>query len=418
MTTLPPDQSLRVSTLNQRLIILSVAEKGIKIGEGTPYSKFSDASDDSLANGVYIFSEGVSVTSDISAPSGIAVSTWSLVCSEPGIVLAATGLDGAEDGETETDRHGKPGKLLSLYIQDLDHDACSRLAVRSRGGAGGNTKRDGGQVGDGGNGGFVIALLQSTYARLSVIVDAFFWRDEFHPSDSDKSKYSDPVKRNGTLYNGAKALLYAAPLSVTTTKDVMATIFDPLSQEIQKIDNKETRTVLQMKLALASARTTISNLIRDQEFKLTPAPSDTRGGYPGVGIGVTASNAGATGADGQQTFSLSNKAEDIAKAQIAFAHPVQCDMLLTRANLCFYINSPKLRSAARRYYLRIVQRVGFVLQSTDYDAALQDTYDKCPIMPSSSVADLRRIADEASNQLVHLNAGLTVRKNYNAHEQI
>ncbi|KAK0703601.1 hypothetical protein B0T26DRAFT_757133 [Lasiosphaeria miniovina] len=396
MTSLPPDQSLRIQTLNQRRVLLSVAERGITIGDGTPDRDFS-----SFTNGVHFFAENVAVTSDISAPYGITISAWELACSDGGAVLKATGLDGQEDGDAQH-RDGGPGGPMALYIQNLDDSTSTRLTLEAHGGAGGNVTSASGTVGDGGHGGSIPSVLQPTYVRVLAFVDDYFNRNEFH--SDDETQYGNEVAANSSLYNGAKAVLSTGQ-SLSATDDVIKSIFGQLSDEITKIDNQEKRTVRDVKLAIAKARRVMKQLIATQQSQLAPTVGDIRGGYPGVGVGVAVSG-GKQGANGQhsQVFLQTWSPTDLAGTGMAFAHPVQCAMLLTRANLFFYINSPKLRSHARRLYQRLIDRLSFLpLQPSD---TLRTAYDQSPIMPSTSVDDLQNIATEAANQLVHLNSGL------------
>lgn len=302
MVLLPPDQSLRIQTLNQRLVILSVGERGIEIGASTSYDNFSTSS---FKNGAFFFTESLLVTSDIVAPFGLTISTWDMVCSRTGVLLSATGVDGQEDGNSET-RIGQPGSFLKVYIQDLDDATCSLLTLQSRGGAGGNAKLSPGVVGNGGRGGY----------------------------------------------------------------------------------------------------------IANQKFLLTPQTENVRGGYPGVGIDVMVAEAGRQGDSGNQVvvFVETSTLNKIEEARLPLVHPVQCAMLLTRANTFFYINSPRLRSAAARLYGRLIERTKFLTILNEKSETLwSEAYKKCDIMPLTSIGDLQQIATEATNNLVRLNSGLVVR---------
>lgn len=405
MVLLPPDQSLRIQTINQRLVILSVGERGIEIGASTSYDNFSTSS---FKNGAFFFTESLLVTSDIVAPFGLTISTWDMVCSRTGVLLSATGVDGQEDGNSET-RIGQPGSFLKVYIQDLDDATCSLLTLQSRGGAGGNAKLSPGVVGNGGRGGYIATVFQPTYVRILAKTEEYFTRSEFHPDVL--SKYHEHVEPNSSLLLEAKRVLSIGG-EASATDEVIGKIFGRLSQEVEKIDNNEIRTVLDVKFGVSDTIQTLESLIANQKFLLTPQTENVRGGYPGVGIDVMVAEAGRQGDSGNQVvvFVETSTLNKIEEARLPLVHPVQCAMLLTRANTFFYINSPRLRSAAARLYGRLIERTKFLTILNEKSETLwSEAYKKCDIMPLTSIGDLQQIATEATNNLVRLNSGLVVR---------
>ena len=410
MASLPQDQLLRIDTRNQRLIVLSVAEKGLQIGDGMPYGNFSNSD---MINGVHFFTENVAVTTSVSAAYGLTLSTWGMVCSETGTTLRTTGQRGKDDGESTT-RDGQPGGVLSLYIQDLDDATAKTLNLVAQGGQGGDTYSSSGTVGNGGDGGSIISVLQPTYSRVLAYVQEYFDRNEFHPDDH--GKYRNQVVVGDSLYTQARAVGTVIKY-LSATDDTINSIYGQLSVEIKKIDASERRTVLDIKRAVSSAIHKMKDLISSQKFQLAPTVGNVRGGYPGRGVDVS-SSAGRQGAKGRenQLFLTHRFTTEIAKSQRPFAHPVQCAMLLDRANVFFYINSPLLRSHARGLYQRLIDRLSFLpLQSDD---PLLRAYQQSSIMPSTSLNDLAGIMAKATDQLVHLNAGQVVRSVPDSQSQV
>ncbi|KAF8573551.1 hypothetical protein K439DRAFT_956966 [Ramaria rubella] len=187
-------------------------------------------------------------------------------------------------------------------------------------------------------------------------------------------------------------------------------VFSSLSNEIEKIDSQEKRTVLDLIHAVDKAMDELDRLISVQRSNLTIFPEHVRGGYGGRGISVYVSG-GKPGTQGQgsQIFPNTWSPKDFVQAQIPFAHPVQCAMLLEKANIFFYINSSKLKDHATRLYQRLIDRLSFLpLKPTD---PLYKAYQESLIMPRTSLDDLKRIAEMASAQLLTLQSGL----NYNGH---
>ncbi|CAF9905418.1 MAG: hypothetical protein ALECFALPRED_000605 [Alectoria fallacina] len=158
--SLPPDQSLRITKLNKRYVLLSVSEKGIQVGVGSGYS---DLYSSRYTNGHHFFAESVALTSSVFAPYRLTVSTWGLVCPKASICLNVTGEAGVEDGESGKN-HGRPGGSLQLFTQDLDDESAKALTLLAQGGAGGNAKMSD-VVGNGGNGDLIRSVLQPTYVQ-------------------------------------------------------------------------------------------------------------------------------------------------------------------------------------------------------------------------------------------------------------
>ncbi|KAH7881755.1 hypothetical protein F5I97DRAFT_2076544 [Phlebopus sp. FC_14] len=399
-TTVLTDQSLRIYEHDQHLVILSVSEGGLRIGENTEYPTFEHTD---YTNGVYLFAETVAATSSVAAPHGLTVATWNLVGpSTPGSVvhLDASGVPGSA-GTTESPDGGSgdDGGTVGLYVQNLSDTAARVFTPLARGGDGGETHTAGKKGGNGGNGGSIITVLQPTYLQASALVQEYIKRPEF-----DASQYQNSVSDSDTLYEGAQALIDMAQ-GLSATQDTITNIFGPLSTVVDKITKGEKCTVADLLRAAGIASSMIYLVIMQQGNLAAPDNDQVRGGYPGTGKGVEA-DPGEAGKDGEfdPTF-VDSTAARLAQAQLAFAHPEQCAMLLDRANTFFYLNSPVLRSHARGLYRRLIQRLSFLpLQSSD---PLYQVYQNSIVMPSTSLDDLKRILDSANGQLVKLNSGKT-----------
>ncbi|KAJ7714460.1 hypothetical protein B0H14DRAFT_3015165 [Mycena olivaceomarginata] len=396
-----PHQSLRVYTRNQRLVVLSVAEAGLTIGDETPYPTF-DAPDFCL--GAYLFSQKLTIKSDIRAPFGLTISTSNLSVPAPTGTewcLDATGAEGKKDGTPDA-RHGKPGSALGLYIHDLEDAAALALSLRARGGQGGDTDSQDGVTGNGGQGGSIISVLQSTYFPLLEFAEKYRARAEFHPADTVKA-----ITPEDSIYHGANKVLEMSK-RVSPSQTTISNIFSRLSTSLAQIrEGTKPPTALKVKLALVDGITEIENLIRDQLFQLAPNLDNYRGGYGGRGINVDVPG-GKTGKIGreEQTFIGDLKTQssvELRKQRLPFAHPEHCAMLLERADVFFYVNSPLMRSHAQRLYQHLIDRLSFL--PLKHDDSLYRAYVESPIMPPSSLTDLARIRTSASMQLVALASG-------------
>ncbi|GJJ09105.1 hypothetical protein Clacol_003327 [Clathrus columnatus] len=399
--SLPPDQSLSISTLNQRLVILSISEDGLKIGKGTDYVDFAEAG---YKNGVYLYTENLAITSDIPAKD-LTISTFSLQCSKGGVIVNTNGTRGEDSVDTAATDGGNAG-TLSVFVQDLSDATASALKLQAQGGGGGDTYSEDGSVGNGGNGGTVNSVFQPTYVQLLAAVNHYFDEAEFHPEGTEEEiqkAYDTPVATSDSLYKDGKTVLSLAQV-LSAKEDVIKDIFQPLIDEISKIEDEGTRTVLQLKLGVNKSRHNLQNTITNQQSYVAPMDSDVRGGYGGRGVNVTV-KPGQPGSDGHQNqvFLSTWSDKNFADASFPIAHPVHCSMLLQRANVFFYINSPSLRTYARLLYERVINRLSFLpLEPED---SLYKAYKNSTVMPSTALADFERIKTQASNMLVQLNTG-------------
>ncbi|GJJ13687.1 hypothetical protein Clacol_007943 [Clathrus columnatus] len=412
--SLPPDQSLYINTLGERLVILSVSEEGIRIGEKTNYPDFTKAG---FKHGVYLYTENLAITSDISGTQGLTIATRSLQCPHGiGIVLNVNGERGKDSAKSEpedkttvgeVERNGKTGGnggVLSVFVEDLSKAAAEALELQARGGDGGDTYLTGGRVGNGGKGGTIYSVFQPTYVQLLPVLNRYFTQEEFHPEgteDERKAKYDEPVTKSHFLYEGAKETISLGRILLATQE--IEEIFQPLVNEISKIDQGDVRTILQVKIGLNNSRHNLNRLIDNQECLMAPAHGSVRRGYGGRGVGLIGVEPGKPGDDGHETQVFLRVPRNFTSVPIPIAHPLQCFMLLERANVFFYINSPSLRIHAKLLYQRILDRLSFLpLKPED---PLYKAYEDSPIMPSTSLAELEGIKTKASNLLVQLTSG-------------
>ncbi|KAG6379344.1 hypothetical protein JVT61DRAFT_11805 [Boletus reticuloceps] len=405
---LPPDQSLRIYKRAQRLVILSVAEDGIRVGTGTEYSTFKDTD---YTDGVYIFTENLTATSTIQAPCGLMVATSNLSGPE-GTVLDCSGLPGDfGTGGHPSGYSGGPGGNLGVYIQDLDDDAARAFTFLARGGDGGDTLipkpalEMGGRWGD----------HQRATAHIpssDELRQGYLARPEFRIGDVPQDRIL--VTYGDALYYATQEVLIMGQ-NLSASPDKISEIFAKLSLEVERIELGETTTVKDLHYAAMTAILALSAQITRQLILVAPDKDYTRGGYPGAGVGVVVPP-GKMGADGEQTQTfLEISTIDLPNAQLPFAHPEQCAMLLERANLFFYMNSPKLRLRAQSLYQRIIERLGFLsLKPSDPLYQVYETYQKKGIIPSTSLKDLAGIRESANAQLIRLNSGKTDYYGYSA----
>ncbi|OJJ42655.1 hypothetical protein ASPZODRAFT_169945 [Penicilliopsis zonata CBS 506.65] len=390
-TQLPPDQSLSVETLGGRLVLHSVSEDGITIGKDTPYESLTG-----YHKGSHFFSESIQLTSAVQAPYGLTLSAWTVICGQARLTLDATGVDGGASAP-----NGQPGGALTLYVQDTSDATAQNLSLLARGGKGYDLRpATSGRPGNGGRGGTIVSVVQPTYIQAWAPLDGYYARAEFHPTD--EQDYHHPVKPGDSVFVAGRGIVQAgqrlAAPAVTITD-----IFQPLADELA---DGHSPSVLSIKLAVVKVRRALSSRIAQQQVQLAPTAGDVRGGYGGVGVGVlppvTPGGDGVPGTE-MQVFLKDWAPAQLATARAPFVHPKQCSMLANRANLFFYMNSPKLRSHARTLYHRILSRLSFLpLQASD---PLWKAYQDCPFMPTTSLQDLENIKTDVTLQLTHLDSG-------------
>ena len=401
---LRPDESLRIYKKNQRLVILSVAEKnGVRIGTDEGYWNLDPTS---FPKGVFIFAEKVTVTSaSISAHNGLTVATWNLVGPRGGkkdvnFTLDASGIPGSSGGTLTSDGlRGGNGGILGLCVQNLGNDVAKALNLLARGGNGGGTRSSKAKGGEGGKGGTIKGVFQSTYLRALSSVHRYLKKFD------DKSLWKEmPLTEHHPLFVAAQTLLVVAE-DLAASKATITEIFGKLRTQLAK----NNFTLDGLRDAANSARDTLIVLIKEQHNYIVRDIDHVCGGSPGAGINVDAPP-GERGKNGESQISCPFSMEGLVDVPLPFVHPEQCAMLLERANTFLYIGSDSLRIHATMLYQRILRRLAFLplLKPTHKLYEVYKYYEAQEIMPPNSLKCLERIGDSARAQLTRLSSSKTV----------
>src|SRR6266436_218021 len=155
---LPPDQSFRKIQRDRTTILLSVAEEGVRLGQGSDQG--SDVQNS--PKGYHVFAESIQLNKSftISLDSGAAtVSTHTLQIfsgQSPDIAVSGAAGKNNDTGATREDSiNGRPAGALSVYVEQCGSDIAHFLTLSANGGTGGDTKEGKGTAGNGGLGGSV-----------------------------------------------------------------------------------------------------------------------------------------------------------------------------------------------------------------------------------------------------------------------
>lgn len=400
--TLPPDQSLRISTLQDTFVILSVSDSGLLVGEDTPYEDFT-----SFESGAYIFAEGIAFTSSVQSPNGLTIVADSITSSLD-VNLSSAGLSGEDQSNpTVPAESGQPAGSLNFYLQRGTDENAQHLSFVASGGNGGRTIVAGAQGGNGGDGGSVVRVFQSLYSTPFKAFAAFLTRSDVSSSNASL---------DGPVLPTDSPFLAALDLSAYPTDDMalsVVTAMQNLRDMLKAIGSGESHTLRQLVVSAKGVRNALVVGTESQGVHSFLPAVDCAGGYPGAGKDVQGKD-GSWGKPGTdyplllpQHDALYNPGDDPAslkKVPFAFAHPDQCAMLLTRAETFYYMGSPILMQGAADMFRRIIDRLSFL--PLEKDDPLYKAYTSSFIMPNGALDTLQSIRTEATNQLTHLLSGV------------
>ena len=390
---LPPDQSLRIaiSKSTNSFLLLSVSDAPVPFGKGSQYNDFSTYSN------VHIFSESIAFTGDLSAQHGI-----SLFCNDITSVSRAnidsTGKVGEDQKPTVPATSGAQGGSINFYIQSGSSAASAAIWCVSTGGNGGDATVEDAQAGNAGDGGHIIRIFQSNCSAPMDGIYNFTTRE-----DVGSMYYESPVIKGDPVYRSASNILIAFSELIATEEAVKAHI-KPLQDQLSIIDKgSPIVTIGDLVTTIKWLRNHVNeDVVMKQEdnFKISVKFGP---GKPGAGKGVRA-RTGQPGKSGSDTYSFRAKYDStIRKTTLAFAHPEQCNMLLERAKIFYYMGSPVLRVQAANLFQRIVHRLSFLpLQPTD---PLHKAYTDSDIMPSDSLSQFESIKTNTTIWLTQLMNG-------------
>jgi hypothetical protein len=382
---LPLDQSERI-IINQRTnsyLFLSVADDPIRFGS-PPYDNFSSYSD------VQIFAESISLTGDVLSEHGITFSCNDIIVTSP-TRITTTGANGADQvmGGSDAER-GAHGGAINFYVQSGTTNVSKHLTFVTNGGKGGDAVVMGARAGDGGDGGGSIRIFQSCYSVLLGSIYSFL-----NLEDAGEGNFGSPVRRKDPIYVAASQLLTVA-LKAGVTEEKVAEHVRAFRALLDDIAKGKACLVKDLVVNVRFIRNTLEDLQDEQndDFRVNVS---FKGGYPGTGKGVPAVTGeyGKDGSDSSLYLSTYDQTTSLRRTARTFeyAHPEQCNMLLVRAKVYYYMDSPQLRLQAEALFQRLVNRLNFI------------PANQSSVMSSDSLSKLRSIKTEASNWLAQLATG-------------
>ncbi|EFR01059.1 hypothetical protein MGYG_04062 [Nannizzia gypsea CBS 118893] len=319
------------------------------------------------------------------------------------LIIGTPGLAG-----TYTQPNGIQGGVLEIYVQTLKLDAVKRLRLQAHGGHGhnqitGEPIPDIGKAGgDGGDGGKITIYVGSQFKeasdRVQAVLDKIIDEHYHWPADftNDVNKLMECVLAEDVQK------VHQMPPSMRTAEDVLKVSKESITHEL---------------IALLTA------LQRPEDELLAELSqiANVDGGAYGVG-GKGKKEDGKNGKAGKEgTLSIIRAGDypEICKRKVCFAHPIQCRMLLDKANLLWFCGTLRQKAQGVIILERILKRLEFLdfkpAQQSHAEEPLWSAYraaeyglfltsgpkDEEP----ASIQQLRAIKTEAEAALIHIRSG-------------
>ncbi|KAJ3739417.1 hypothetical protein DFH05DRAFT_1560245 [Lentinula detonsa] len=406
--SLPDDQSFRIIKLNQRTVILSVAENGVRLGNGTDIGSQVSGSE----RGFYVFAENVtlsdlfSVTLDPDATATI--STFNLTLSpvkESTIdVSGAPGTDNVTGASPSDSINGKSAGGVCTYIENCTSDTVQNLVLKARGGYGGDTNQKQGTAGNGGNGGKIWFFAYSYITEISGMLLFFAQNKSWNqtlPGDEPLTPVHAIVVFLQQILDVSKKLpeLSSSSGNIQTVTDFLK----PIEDICQRSETLQPPTVDNARDAVWDARQAVASQFNKDKLAIRTYIEPGQGGNPAPSLsGAERGQPGKSGTRGTILSSNFVREMNVAllrKQTTVMVHPDQCKMLFDRAITYWYFGR---NETAIDLLNRLLRRTMFLpLGLTD---ALSRAYTAQESLLGSrdsisSLVNTRKIAMQQNNVL-------------------
>ena len=374
MKILPPDQSFRTIKRKNGILIFSVSESGVALGDESLVGK--DIS--GYPGGYHVFAEKVSLkdsfwVKELNSNSNVAtISTHDLELLSKQSTLSASG----ENAESKTDINGKPSGSLSFYLENCRSDIVRLLELNAKGGKGANTREKKGNGGDGGRGGNIQWVAYSTFLNFLECLRVFNWSPisksdskSFIPDSTPLTRDSPYLKYLATSIAAAQQIppLQYAVSGASDPKD----LFSPLTKLDSKIKGGQlsSLTVKDARDALGDTMDSILEQFYADKIAIPSNMSVVGGNGGSVDPQIDAGERGSAGTPGTRGNAYSillnaavleppvDKKDSMYQRAMVFVHPQQCQMLYDRAMSYWYFG---MNTRAIELLSRLLLRLCFI----------------------------------------------------------
>ncbi|KAF5366537.1 hypothetical protein D9758_008961 [Tetrapyrgos nigripes] len=421
---LPPDQSFRLYRVNGEWTIqLSVAEKGIRLGEN------SDLGTKTAINrkAFHVFAEFIQLSKsfavDLNADAACTISTHDFTLVDPPStkddpslsIVAAPGVDNHSGGTPTESMDGRDAGVLSIYIESCSTQTTSDLRVAARGGDGGDTREKGATAGNGGHGGHVQLVAYHAMMDVSSLCDAFA-RSKYEITSiltDQHPAYLDLV----AILKTTKPDSRSSYSTSTTTGDLSTKDLVVLVAPIQKLSDRVVDS-LDSPPTVNEAKNVVSEVRQNLQAQFVKDSSQlhgnihVEGGEAGSYLGISdgsrgsAGKPGSVGSDEPYIFLRDLDAKRLRKQTLVSVHPEQCEMLYERAMTYWYFATDTCRQKAMQLLQRLLYRLRFLpLQESDPLYKASRSFDPTSTIYSFLSLSREDLKTKAMGQLCVLQAG-------------
>ncbi|PPQ95709.1 hypothetical protein CVT26_008352 [Gymnopilus dilepis] len=323
--TLPDDQSFRIIKLNQRTVILSVAENGIRLGKGTDIGNQVSGSE----KGFFVFAENVALSDSFSVPleskdALLTISTHDISLSP----VATSTVDVSGASGVDNDK-----VLRVLATSTANRLGLFNLVLKARGGDGGDTIEKQGTAGNGGNGGNISFFSYSYITEISTMLLCFAQHKAWN-RDIPGDDLLTPTHPIVVFFQDVLDTSSALPDPSIAGIASVSSILKPLVDICDKAKTLRPPTVDGARDAVWDARQDLK-----KQYDIDRLAVRT---YIEAGLGGNATSSGFSGKPGARGNILSLDfvrevdAESLRKQTVVMVHPEWCKMLYDRAMTYWY----------------------------------------------------------------------------------
>lgn len=377
-----------IKNKDKSLTILSAAEDGVVFG----HMKQLAALTKGFSKSVSVFTETVDLR-DADPDTGINFGSLeadtvtlsaSRVLTKGNAVISARGADGTPNlttgSQNRADTDGKQGNTLNVFIANASSQQFP-IKFDARGGDGATTKEIKHAAGTGGKGGSARVLVVSAWAQISKTLDELWKTVQPENPPPPAFPWDKPVKDNDNeellpetheIFDQIVGIQDVIELLVPDDDPVVKNVLthlDALSQPGKRL------TRMAIVAGLGHVINVIEQALNAQESRL--GYSVKANGGSGGSAALDQGRRGTRGQDGTPGVAESTFVQALplyTPPGFAPLHPLQCQMMLDKADALFYFGDVGSLKAAKKILARLVVKIGsvFGLDSVDGDKGLSE----------------------------------------------
>lgn len=360
------------------LTILSAAEDGVDIGHGKQLTPLLEQ----YPKSVSIFAETVNLH-DPDPKTGInfgsrdtstvTLSTSRLVTTTGTAVVSVRGRDGTPNESAGSDARdatkGQAGGTLNVFVANA-HSEVVPIKFDARGGHGATTREIEYAAGKGGKGGTASVLVVSAWSSILTTLNGMLAKVKSTSSTAPRLPWDpqppvEPSTDEGTLPEDHE--IFSEVTGVLGVIELLVPGDDPLGKEVVAqlsgiLQLGDRRTEHAVAMGLGKVTFTIEEALRMQSSRLgySVTAKGGNGGSPARDKGQTGIR-GETGSDGVAQHTCARTIPLSKPPTFAPLHPLQCRMLLEKADALFYFGDTASLKAASKVLSRLILKIASVL---------------------------------------------------------